>query len=295
MSACSFRPAQETDRQAIVTLVQEMPGGGIADALWEAWLADDQCEVAVGEMDGEIVALGRVAVVGAREGWLGLQQIDPGHRQQGVTLGLTSYQADRAQKAELRVLRWGVSSANTGAQRVASKLGFHRVAVWGAFVAEHFGTGAPNLTTLDERHYSHVQNWLGRSAIFRTSGSLFEQVGSWQELTGKKMHALLAAGQVMGLTGEDGAVPAFAILSAGSSSCPGAVPADVCRVGYVDGEWMSLQSLALALRGHAARDSQEQVRVMLTGEPTVRGIFQAAGYREETDGRDLWIYERLLA
>ena len=72
-------------------------------------------------------------MVGAREGWLALQRISPAHRQQGLTLALTTYQADRAQKAELRVLRWAVNSANTAGQRVAAKVGFHRVAVWGPF------------------------------------------------------------------------------------------------------------------------------------------------------------------
>ena len=82
----------------------------------------------------------------------------------------------------------------------------------GAVLSEHLGAGAPDLTILTERHYSVIQNWLGRSSILRASGGLFAQGGSWQELTGKKMHALLAAGQVLGLTDETAGVAAFAIL-----------------------------------------------------------------------------------
>ena len=109
------------------------------------------------------------------------------------------------------------------------------------------------------------------------------------------MHSLLAAGQVVGLTGDNGGVAAFAILSTGVSGCVGAGAAGECQVGYVDGEWKSLLQLALALRGHAGRDAQAKIRIMLTGEPTLRGIFQAAGFREDSDSRDLWIFERLLA
>ncbi len=295
MTVCSFRAARETDRQAFLALAEDAGSEpDDANALWDSWMADQACEVTIGEMDGEPVAIGNVVALGAREGWLELQHIDSGHRQQGLTLALTAYQIDLAQKSELRLLRWAVSSGNAAAQRVASKLGFHRVAVWGSFVAEHFGLGAPELTPLDERHYSQVQNWLGKSPIFRTTGSLFEQGGRWQELTGKAMHAILAAGQAVGLISEDGRLTAFAILSRDCGTLPRGASPSHCQSGYVDGEWGSLERLALALRGHGAKDSREQTRVMLPGEPTVRGIFQAAGYREESDGRDLWIYERLL-
>jgi hypothetical protein len=295
MSLCCFRPARESDRASVLTLTRELPSGAaVTDAVWDCWLADVESEVTVGELDGELVAFGRVAMLGATEGWLELQQISQAHRHQGLTLALTGYQAERAHKAELRVLRWAVSSANSAGQRVAAKVGFHRVGVWSPFISEHLGAGAPDLAVLDERHYSPIQNWLGRSSLLRASGGLFAQGWRWQELTGKKMHLLLAGGQVVGFAGGDGGVSAFAILSAGISGCADSALPDECPVGYVDGEWKSLQQLALALRGHAARAARASIRIMLTGEPTLRGIFQAAGFREESESRDFWIYERLL-
>jgi hypothetical protein len=295
VSACSFRPACETDREAVLSLANETPGDcRVTETVWEYWLADEQGEVTVGETDGELVVLGRVSVVGAWEGWLALQRISPAHRQQGLSLALTTYQIERARKDELRVLRWAVSSANAAGQRAASKSGFHRVAVCGPLVSDHLCAGAPDLTVLTERHYSVIQNWLGRSCILRASGGLFAQGARWEELTGKKMHALLAAGQVVGLTDESAGVAAFAILSPGVSPAEGAGLGEECRVGYVDGEWRSLQHLAMALRGFAAREDQPSIRVMLTAEPTLRGAFQAAGFREEQESHDLWIFERLL-
>jgi hypothetical protein len=296
MSICLFRPACATDRDAALLLARETPGSpSLSDALWECWLANEEAEVTVGELDGRIVALGKVAVIGAREGWIGTQLISAAHRQQGLTLALTAYQADRAQEAELRVLRWAVSSANAAGQRVASKVGFHRIAVWGPLVSEHLGAGAPELTVLGERHYSAIQNWLGRSPIVRASGGLFALGASWLELSGRKMHSLLATNQVVGLTGANGGVTAFAILGAGDSGGVGAARPDECQVGYVDGEWKSLQQLALGLRGHAAREAYASIRIMLPDEPTLRGIFQAAGFREDPEARDLWVFERLLA
>jgi hypothetical protein len=192
-------------------------------------------------------------------------------------------------------LRWAVRSANTSGQRIAAKLGFHRVGVWGPFMAERLGTGAPDLAVLDERHYSAIQNWLGRSSIARASGGLFAQEGSWQELTGKEMHALLAGGQVVGFEGEGRGVSAFAILSAKVASCPDADADTAPQIGYVDGEWESLLNMALALRGLASKEAQSGINIMLNCEPTLRGIFQSAGFRESAESRDLWIYERLLA
>jgi hypothetical protein len=207
-----------------------------------------------------------------------------------------AYQTDRAQKTELRVLRWPVGAANAAAQRVASKIGFHRVTVCGPVVSEGLGAGAPALTTLDERHYSAIQNWLGRSSILRASGGLYAHGGCWQELTGNKMHALLAAGQVAGLPGANGGIAGFAILDRRLlPDCGGAETENECHIGYVDGEWQALPRMALALRGYAASAGQPNVRIMLAGEPTLRGIFQSAGFREDAEARDLWIFERLLA
>jgi RimJ/RimL family protein N-acetyltransferase len=296
MSACIFRPARPTDFHEALELFREAPASvDLTDALWECWLADEELEVVVGELDGEIVALGKVVVVGAREGWVELQRIAQTHRQQGLTLALTTYQVDRARKVELRVLRWAVRSVDTAGQRVAAKIGFHRVGVWAPFVSERLGTGAPDLTVLDERHYSAIQNWLGRSSIARASGGLFAQGCWWEELTGKKMHVLLGNGQVVGFEGERREVPAFAIVSSGGSGCVDTESLDAFRVGYADGEWKSLHQLALALRGHASKEAQTSIQILLTGEPTLRGIFQAAGFREDAESRDLWIFERLLA
>jgi hypothetical protein len=296
MTVCSFRPAIETDLPAVLTLAGEAGGSAnLASALWERWLAGEEGELTVGEMDGEVVALGKLGVVGDREGWLDLQYIAQVHRQQGLTLALTTYQTEQAAKAELRVLRWAVGSGNTAGQRIAAKAGFHRVAVCAPFISEPLGAGAPTLTVLSERHYSSIQNWLGRSSILRACGGLCATGCRMQDLTGKLMHALLSAGQVVGLAAAEGSVAAFAILGGAASETCGAGAVAKCQVGYLDGEWKSLQQISLALRGLAWRQAQSSIRIMLTDEPTLRGILQSAGFREEQESRSLWIYERVLA
>ncbi len=171
MSACTCRPARAEDRQAVFAFTAKTwEWGDYLPYVWEAWLADPQGELSVTEIDGQVVAVGKLTVLGSREGWLEGHRVDPAYRQQGISLSFTAYQVEKARKIELRVLRLGTGSNNTAIHRVAAKLGFHRLAAFAPWVAEGLSEGAPSLTRLDETHYGAIMNWLGRSPILRSNG-----------------------------------------------------------------------------------------------------------------------------
>ena len=292
MTFCLCRPACAADREAVLSFTAKTwEWGDYIPHVWDAWLADAQGALSVAEADDRVVAVGKLSLVASREGWLEGHRVDPDYRKQGISLAFTAYQVDLARRMELRVLRLATGSTNVAVQRVAAKLGFHRVATFAPYVAEALGTGAPTLTALTEAHYSAVQNWLGRSSIYRAAAGLCAQGWSWQELTGKRVRACLAAGQVMGMLKADGSVAAFAILgSRGEAS----EPERGLQLGYVDGEVAALEDLALAVRGLAAGSTPPEARLMLLDEPTLRGIFQSAAFRDDFDGRALWVFEKLL-
>jgi len=292
VTRCVFRPARPGDGAAVLAFTSHTWEWGdyIAD-VWQTWLADPEGELCVGELDDRVVAVGKLSLLASREGWLEGQRVDPAFRQQGIALALTGYLTERAQQLELRVLRLATHSANTAVHRIAARLGYHRVATVAPFASDGLGAGAPTLAVLQENHYSEIQNWLGRSPILRAAGGLFGRGWAWQELTAKRVHGLLAEGQVLGLLGPQGGLRAFAVL--GSRGRLGE-PMEGLEVGYVDGDWRALEDLALGLRGAAVARGADTVHLMLIDEPTLRSVFQAAGFRNELEGRDLWVYERVL-
>lgn len=292
MTACTFRPACAADREAVFAFTAKTwDWGDYLPQVWDVWLADAQGALTVALADGRVVAVGKLSIVGSREGWLEGHRVDPNFRQQGISLAFTAYQVELARRLELRVLRLATGSSNSAVHRVAARLGFHRVAVFAPLVAEALGTEAPELTILSESHYSAVQNWLGRSSIYRACAGLCSEGWSWRELTAKHVRASLAAGAVVALFRPDGSVAAFGLR--GSRAETGE-PERGLHLGYVDGEASVLGDLALALRALAASASPPEVRLMLVDEPTLRGIFQAAAFRPDSDGHGLWVFEKVL-
>lgn len=290
MTTCVCRPARPEDRDTVLAFAANTwAWGDYLPQVWDAWLADPQGELSVGEVEGQVVAVGKLSILAGREGWLEGHRVHPAFRQQGISHAFTAYQVERARQMELRVLRLATRSSNVAIHRVAAHLGFHRLAVFAPYVADALTGAATSLVTLNSWHYGDIMNWLGRSPLYRAGAGLFAQGWTWQELTGKKVRELLAAGQIVGLPKANGTMAAFAILGTGAHHGD-----EGLQVGYVDGEWEYLESLALSLRSLAATIRLPSVTLMLLDEPTLRGIFQSAGFRNGLEGHDLWIYEKVL-
>jgi hypothetical protein len=189
----------------------------------------------------------------------------------------------------MRVIRTAVDSSETRYHRSLGQLGFHRVSVSSIFISDGLCEGAPRTEPFNERHYSEIQNLLGRSSLLRTCAGLICLEGRWVELSGKQCRDLLASGSICGLRSAEGRLDAFAIEArhrqAGETGT-------TMEYSLVDGNWQSHGRLAMGLRGLSS--GPDSVLVRLPDEPTVRGTFQSAGFRPAVEGRETWLFELCL-
>lgn len=290
MNPTSIHPATTQDREAILALLSNADRARAdGSAPWDDWETEGVGETYAALVDGQVVGAGNLSVLASRQGWLDLPPTHPSFRQLGIRMALASFLSERARKQELRVLRTAAGSWETRYHRSLGLLGFHRVSVSSIFVSDGLCQGAPPIERFDERQYSDVQNLLGRSPLLRTCAGLTCLDGRWLELTGKQCRELLASGSIWGVRSSRGNVNAFALESQVRQTGD-LNPAT--GFALVDGNWQALGPLAMGIRGLSAGSTRVTVR--LPDEPTVRGIFEAAGFQPETEGRETWLFELCL-
>ncbi|MEJ2211275.1 MAG: GNAT family N-acetyltransferase [Anaerolineae bacterium] len=301
----TFRPGRPDDLPEVTRLCSgTWDWGDYIPDVWEYWLADDG-HVAVAELDGRLVALGRVVVQPRGQAWLEGMRVDPEYRRRGIAWRFTEYKLAYARAHGARVARLSTADSNEPVHRMMERLGMARVGRYEMLTADaQPGDGA--LHTLSPDDAGAVAAFLQQSPVLAAARGLYSLDWAWQELSPERTVELLAAGHVVGRWGADGNLAALAVLErepedgrlwvgfadAGPASWTQAGPAPATQAGPVlDAQAKAFQALAHDLRDLAARWQVERVSAMLPALPALRDAFRAAGYGQVDWHGELWIYE----
>jgi len=122
----TFRPARDGDKARVFEITANTwDGGDYIPQVWERWLADPKGELTVAELDGVVVALGKLSWLGDDQWWIEGLRVDPQQRLKGIGQAINSYQLDLARKRGGRVVRYATGIRNEGSHRIAARAGFH--------------------------------------------------------------------------------------------------------------------------------------------------------------------------
>jgi GNAT superfamily N-acetyltransferase len=116
-------------------------GDYVARALPD-WITDPAGVILVSERDGDVVAMGRIAMVSATEAWAQGTRVHPDHRRRGIGTMLSDRLWQWAKERGALVVRLAVEDDNDAALAQVSSMGFRRVADW-RFASRLLGEGSP--------------------------------------------------------------------------------------------------------------------------------------------------------
>ena len=281
------RPARPADRAAVERVcAHTWEWGDYIPDVWDEWLADEDGALLVGEVEGRIIAVGRVAFLPHGQAWFEAMRVDPDYRQRGIAGQFLQHKLELARSHASRVVRLATSASNTPVHRMMAAAGMARVGSYAPRTAEPAEEDAQICFLLPEEAGS-VQAFLEASPVLAHNQGLYSTNWAWQELSGERVVELLIAGQIAGLDRADGRLQALAQFQYNPGD-------ERLWIGYADGDPPAVTRLARAIRAHAARVGAPRADIMLPNLPRLRDAFHRAGYTPGDWEGELWIFEKHL-
>jgi len=283
----TIRPAQPDDRPAMERIcAHTWEWGDYIPEVWDAWLADEQGLLIVGETVDGVVALSRIRYQAADQIWLEGMRVDPEHRRRGIGRQFLEHSFAFAQERGARIVRLSTSYHNVPVHNLTAQVGMERVGAYQLRTAACL-PGGLDLTLLSAGHADQVRAYLLDSPMLATTRGLYSVDWAWEDLSPARVGQFLAAGQFAAQIAPDGRLAALALLHARPDD--GEV-----WIGFIDGETAALTVLARAIRAHAARTGAERVQVMVPDLGWLRADLSEAGYGPGEWEGELWVFERRL-
>jgi len=249
-------------------------------------MADPDGALLVGEIEGQVVAVGRVAFLPHRQAWFEAMRVDPDYRQRGIAGQFLQHKLDLARSRNSQVVRLATSANNTPVHKMMAAAGMVRVGSFALRTAEPIEQG-PHITFLSPEEAGAVQPFLEASPVLAHNQGLFSTDWAWQELSRERASELLTAGQIAGHRGPDGSLQALAQLQYTTGD-------ERLWIGYADSDPTAVTRLARAIRSHAARVGAPRADIMLPDLSWLRDAFHQAGFTPGDWEGELWVFEKRL-
>lgn len=286
-AALTIRPARPGDRPAMERICAvTWDWGDYIPEIWDDWLADEQGQLIVGDLEGQVVALSKTTFQPAGQAWLEGMRVDPTCRQRGIAGQFLEYSIAQARARGACVVRLGTSAHNTPVHIIAARAGMERVGAYVLRSAEPLPDGSP-LIYLAPVQDARLRAFLAQSPALAHTRGLYSVGWAWQELSEARASQFLAAAQVVVHLAAGSDILALVTVHVDPDG-------DEMWIGFADGRPQELAELASNIRFNAAQRGIARVRVMVPDLPWLLNAFEAAGYVPGDWEGELWIFERRL-
>ncbi|MBN1178875.1 MAG: AI-2E family transporter [Anaerolineae bacterium] len=279
-----IRPARPEDAEAVQHICARLGDGDDYIAMvWDAWLNDPHGELSVLDLDGCVLALGKLTRIADDEWWLEGLRVDPDYHRMGIAGMLLAYHVELAERVGAGMLRFGTASHNRPVHKNAERAGFTHVAAFAPFKAEPL-PGLCALRRLTADDVDAAWQLIEHSPIFEAAAGLYEIWWQWMALTRARLAAHLTAGDVWG-SDIDGQLQAIAITFEDPEEDKS------LTAGYLDGTPEGLTAITWGLRMLAGQKGTAPLRARCLSYPPLVKAVEAGGAKRAWE-HELWIYER---
>ncbi len=280
------RPARPEDKAAVLAFCEhtwEDDEDYIAD-VWDEWLADPNGRLFVALVNGEPVAIDRVAILSNHEAWWEGLRVHPDYRGQGLVAKMRPHLQQYIRESGVSVSRMVTSSRNTIVQGMAKRRGMQRLGRYALYKANPLAEPVERLQPLDPGEVPIVRRFLSDSGLFEWVHGLFVSRGwAWQELTDQILTTRAREGRMWAI--KDGEqLAGLAVLSTPEGD------EGEMWIGYVDSTLEGLSEILVELRRLAHRQGHGSVGGHFPTLPRVFEALSVAGYTRAMEA-EMWVYQ----
>jgi len=269
----AIRRATPRDKRAVNEISRHIwRGQDYLPRVFDDWVKDRRGGVWLGLLDGRVVGVGKLTLLGDGEAWLHALRVHPRFRGRGLARALIEHRLARAKRLGARIARFDTGDENAAMHHLARRLGFRRVGryVWWTRAAR--AGGPPRRATPRDE-----------AAIWRlvreNSDGIHHSDYARRQLTRADVRTSISRGRC--LVAED--PPRAAALVT--------VDEDGLRVQCFAGHGRALRELAAGLAAEARRRGER--RVWSATSARHWRTLAAAGYRRTWSG-SLLLFEKRL-
>ena len=267
-----IRPARAEDKAAVLAFTANVWGGNdYIGEVWDEWLAAEDGALFVGELDGETVAVSRLASLGPGEGWLQGLRVAETVRRRGVARAMTARGVALSRQRGDRTLRFMTGEDTVAVHRIAEELGFRLATAGTWFLGPPVGAAPVGpLELLPETALDRLWAEAAASPLWARTSGLYCVRWRYRRLDPDRLREHLRAGEVVGLPGSD----TWAIVAAG----------DGLWIGYAQGSEDALVALLRAVPSLLPQSQEEEIRALCPPDTALARALAAAGYRSDAGG-----------
>jgi len=268
-----FRPVRLDDKPRVLEFTaRTWDDGDYITDVFDEWLADPTGRFTAIELDGQVVAIGKLTDLGEGELWLEGLRVDPAHRRKGIGEALHNYHVDLAKRLGGDVLRYATGEDNVVSKLFGERTGFRHMSDYRWNVADaSIDFRQPEKLMPDD--WLALRPWLD-SSLMRSAHGLYQDAWKWSALSEARLKAHLETGHVFGLRGESG-LRAWSIcaLEEGWDALP---------LHHLDGiDRPAVVEMAQAMRRTAADAGRQTVETFALEPSPLIDALGEAGYRVE--------------
>lgn len=284
-----IRAALPGDRGAIEAIAaQTRDGDDPLPRVLDQWYADPSGGLFVALARDQVVGAAKLTRLGEDEWWMEGLRVAPHHRRHGVARILHHFVLNQARQIGGGTIRFTTAPMTEAVQILATETGFEHVASFVPYEAQALAEEGPRLALLAPDDLPRVMSWLASSPYFQLAQHGLEANWICVRLTGDRVAARLAAGQVYGWKPAD-ALAGVVILNALDEIHWSATQA--LKLGYLDAAPGALAEVARAARRLAADRGREMLTVKLVKQPEWLLALEDAGFRRDWDS-EVWLFAR---
>ena len=268
-----FRSVRVEDKPRVLGFTARTwdDGDYIVD-VFDEWLADPTGRFTAIELDGQVVAIGKLTDLSEGELWLEGLRVDPAHRRKGIGEALHNYHVDLAKRLGGDVLRYATGEDNVVSKLFGERTGFRHISSyrWSAANASTDFRPPERLTPDDLPMLRPCLD----SPLMRSAHRLYQRAWKWSALSEARLKTHLETGHVFGLRGESG-LRAWSIcaLEEGWDALP---------LHHLDGiDRPAVVEMAQAMRRTAADAGRKTVETFALEPSPLIDALREAGYRTE--------------
>jgi GNAT superfamily N-acetyltransferase len=192
-----FRRAVLADRPAMLEICADVwDGEDYLPQVFDEWVTAPGGQLTAAELDGRVVALGRVTRFAPGEYWLEGLRVHPGYRGRGLAAAMHNYHVDLWRRSgEGGTLRLATDSENHASLKLCERTGFAKIFEFTFAVAEA-ADASHRFTRVSASEASRAFDLIRHLPAYAEQHCLCDLGWKWRALTPAYLAGRIAAGAV---------------------------------------------------------------------------------------------------
>jgi GNAT superfamily N-acetyltransferase len=201
------RPARREDTSDVLELTRTIwEGEDYIPLVWQDWLADTQGRLAVAEVGGRVLGLGKLTRLAAGQWWLEGLRTHPEFEGRGIAASLHDYLVNAWLQNGNGTLRLATASFRRAVQHLSDRSGFIKVGEFSPFRANALEGNVLDFRPLEERQAGSALAILQASPALALCGGLIDLGWEWCAPVSELLADTASQGEAFWWRGERGLV-----------------------------------------------------------------------------------------